>query len=58
MPEPDAHSDKAGCVHPKGLFGNTAAFLYPAGFAEVANLSVHLPCRCGHFEGGRERPPV
>ena len=57
MTERDAHNDKGGCVHSKGLFSNTAAFLYPAAFAVVASLSVHLPCRSRPLGGGQERPP-
>ena len=58
MPEQDAHNDNRACVHFKGLSSITAAFLYPAFFAVVASLSVHLPCRCRPLGGGRERPPV
>lgn len=37
MPARDAHNDNGGCAHPKGLFNNTAVFLYPAGFAVVVS---------------------
>ena len=43
-------------MHFKGLFSNTAAYLYPAGFAVVVSLSVLLPCRCRPLGGGRARP--
>ena len=41
-------------MHFKSLFSNTAAYLYPAGLATVASLSVQLPCRCRPLGGGRE----
>lgn len=55
--EQDPHNDEGGCGHYKGLFMCTTAFLYPAGLAEVASLSVHLSRRSRPFGGGRERPP-
>ena len=58
MPEQEAHNDNGGCVHFKGLFSNTAAYLYPAGLAVVVSLSVLLPCRCrplGRWTGAAHR---
>ena len=57
VPEQEAHNDIGGCVHFKGLFSNTEAFLYPAGLAKVASDSAHMSCRCRPFGGGRERLP-